>query len=508
MDPVLPNIANHTPSQQHDDQQLKPLTSTKPHPNRASRTIPENSVREGEEELPRISNVRVLNTSLPHVHTDLLAAREKAKERKEDPDSILHPGQVADITPEDENNFPPLEQTDAEGKVRTRPVNEQNETRTALKPHSRSVIGINDMRKTAPNPMTTSKVDEKEQDKKKKVQPVKPKSKKWQFGIRSRNAPFEAMKCLFNALKLVGAEWQISPATKSRGDSNGEDRDQPDSPLPELAEGEHYKVLQEKYPHLPNDYYIPREPWTIRARILKKGLMMPGEAPALSAHSSAVSLPAEAQHQMKKHLEELGGYADQDVSKALGLNGSSKPVKIRSHTSSAQNTRPSSSFSDVPAGSEAFSGPPSALRHGDSGHNLSNKGPNQQIGVYVFIDIQLYMLESNTFMVDFKCDGYQNVVLVDPSKERNKTPQVHNGNGSPYSSPITSRPPTAYGEDKQNGHDLHTNSNGNSVGDNDDETMKPYWKPTTRRFKNKEKEISSPYPYLDVASDLIAQLAG
>ena len=33
------------------------------------------------------------------------------------------------------------------------------------------------------------------------------------------------------------------------------------------------------------------------------------------------------------------------------------------------------------------------------------------------------------------------------------------------------------------------------------------WNPISRRFRNKEKEVTSPYPFLDVASDLVAQLA-
>lgn len=71
-------------------------------------------------------------------------------------------------------------------------------------------------------------------------------------------------------------------------------------------------------------------------------------------------------------------------------------------------------------------------------------------GVWVFVDIQLYQLEESNFMVDFKCDGYQNVI-------RNE-------------------------------------------GDTE-------WQPISRRFRNKEKEVTSPYPFLDVASDLVAQLA-
>lgn len=71
-------------------------------------------------------------------------------------------------------------------------------------------------------------------------------------------------------------------------------------------------------------------------------------------------------------------------------------------------------------------------------------------GVWVFIDIQLYQLEENNYMVDFKCDGYQNVIR-------------------------------AHGDTE--------------------------WYPISKRYKNKEKEVTSPYPFLDVASDLVAQLA-
>src|SRR5207247_995885 len=74
-------------------------------------------------------------------------------------------------------------------------------------------------------------------------------------------------------------------------------------------------------------------------------------------------------------------------------------------------------------------------------------------GVWVFLDIQLYQLEANNYMVDFKCDGYQNVIRV----------EGEGGTGE--------------------------------------------WRPVSKRFKNKEKEITSPYPFLDVASDLVAQLA-
>jgi carbon catabolite-derepressing protein kinase len=95
-----------------------------------------------------------------------------------------------------------------------------------------------------------------------------------------------------------------------------------------------------------------------------------------------------------------------------------------------------------------------ASSEGASGSGSSSLDQMQSMrisyGVWVFIDIQLYQLEANNYMVDFKCDGYQNVIRADIDGE---------------------------------------------------------WRPVSKRFHNKEKEVTSPYPYLDVASDLVAQLA-
>lgn len=90
----------------------------------------------------------------------------------------------------------------------------------------------------------------------------------------------------------------------------------------------------------------------------------------------------------------------------------------------------------------SVTGPASASPQHHPGVKISH-------GVWVFIDIQLYQLETN-YMVDFKCDGYQNVIRAEGDTE---------------------------------------------------------WRPVSKRIKNKEKEVTSPYPYLDVASDLVAQLA-
>jgi carbon catabolite-derepressing protein kinase len=128
--------------------------------------------------------------------------------------------------------------------------------------------------------------------------------------------------------------------------------------------------------------------------------------------------------------------------------------------------------------------------------------PNPDIGVWVFVDIQLYMLESNTYMVDFKCDGYQNVIFVEGDNARSTT----TNNSSRVTSPASSRPTSGFSTVK-------SDQTTNGVHDEDDEDAatigerKGEWRPISKRIRNKEKEITSPYPYLDVASELIAQLA-
>lgn len=133
---------------------------------------------------------------------------------------------------------------------------------------------------------------------------------------------------------------------------------------------------------------------------------------------------------------------------------------------------------------------------------MGTKEPNPDMGVWVFVDIQLYMLESNTYMVDFKCDGYQNVIFVEGDNNRSTT----TNNSSRVTSPATSRPTSDFNTTRSEG-----TMNGVQDDDNEDAATtherKGEWRPISKRFRNKEKEITSPYPYLDVASELIAQLA-
>ena len=165
------------------------------------------------------------------------------------------------------------------------------------------------------------------------------------------------------------------------------------------------KPLQTKYAHLPSDYYIPKDPWFIRARLLKEGMRIPGPSPRVHGRTSSTVSKSEVEELRRRF----------NITKIPRDDRNSLAV-------------------------ETASGPPS--------RRTSSSRVNH--GVWVFVDIQLYQLEQNSYMVDFKCDGYQNVVREEGDAE---------------------------------------------------------WRPISRRFRNKEKEVTSPYPFLDVASDLVAQLA-
>ncbi|KAK1852348.1 hypothetical protein CCHR01_04982 [Colletotrichum chrysophilum] len=119
---------------------------------------------------PYISKIGILPSSLPTYHKEYI---ERAKA-----------GIVDHPTPTIVVDEPSASRTDAE----------REETARHLKPHSRSQVRLDDS-KTRPQsmtPVTTTK----------KTKPVR-----WQFGIRSRNAPWEALLCIHKALNKLGATY-------------------------------------------------------------------------------------------------------------------------------------------------------------------------------------------------------------------------------------------------------------------------------------------------------------
>ena len=116
-----------------------------------------------------VSKVGILPTSLPALHKEYL---ERQNAGIEEP---LSSQPVPDV---------PLQ---------PRTPAEQQEAVRRLKPHSKSAVRLDDgARPQGMTPVAPAK----------KIKPLR-----WQFGIRSRNAPWEALLCIYKALVKLKATW-------------------------------------------------------------------------------------------------------------------------------------------------------------------------------------------------------------------------------------------------------------------------------------------------------------
>ena len=355
---------------------------------------------------------------------------------------------------------------DTTGDERPRTKEEQEATARRLKPHSRSSANLQ-RQSEKPEPMTA--VSDKQQ---KKHRP-----QKWQFGIRSRNTPCEAMLAIYKALQKMGAQWEV-PKCRDPGSGSGEgspERHRDGSQSPEYSDSDPEPGTDPEYAtHSDQEerrrrrnerensdergrrrgrerygrwndygYEVPEDPWVIYARFKKRGMFAPGVPHPSSAHSSRVNL-------------------NDDGTKRRGSAMSSATASaVNSAAASTENV--------------AAVGPPySAV---SAMHGIEWPKPGESCWVYV--TIQLYSIEKDFYLVDFKCAGYERLV-------KRFAREV---NGSDEADVVrVDYAPEGYddsdGTDNEEGEQLM--GAGRSVD---------------------EKDISSPFPFLDVASRLIIQLA-
>lgn len=261
--------------------------------------------------IPRqhISRVGILPTSLPEFHKGFMEAKKAGKSL----DTALSP-----ISPD--NSEP-----------QTLSAAEQAEAARRLKPHSRSQLKLDEAGRK-PAGMTPVPV--------KKSKPTR-----WQFGIRSRNQPLEAIGCIYRALQKLGAEWKVDEDWQARKEERYVDCETSDltdvrrdfSDDDEGGRLHHTNSLAMDLSH----YKLPADPWVLRVRWRKDGMYPPGTIPPGSTHSSMVDL--------------------------------------RRHSMASL--------------SSAGSLPSPPMEADDS--------------VVMYLDIQLYEMEQGVYLVDFKCAGYQ-----------------------------------------------------------------------------------------------------
>lgn len=134
-----------------------------------------------------VSKIGILASSIPYYHNQYMEKRKANASR--DGGEPLDRLQVSKLAARS------LEAHSGEQSSE-----DQAATRARLTPHSRSTIQLQHI---TSNPAETP--DPSNSDKK------RGKITKWQFGIRSRNQPMDAMLCIYRALKAQGAQWHIPP---------------------------------------------------------------------------------------------------------------------------------------------------------------------------------------------------------------------------------------------------------------------------------------------------------
>ncbi|KAI9671984.1 MAG: Protein kinase [Caeruleum heppii] len=417
------------------------------------------TAKEGSDTDQYISNVGILPSSTPGYHLAFMAGR-----------------------PASTNNSP-SDSAWNEGEPRERSSEEQAATARRLKPHSRSQLNLD---KAAHKPEGLTPLPAK-----------KPRQTKWQFGIRSRNQPLEAMACIYRALQKLGAEWEIenpshgsqnpddtTEAQRAQADKHGDDssqerssgrsrshhsnhhsrdRSSSESDHSLKRQGSRHRSASGHEERPKDDGYLPEDPWVLHCRWLKDGMYPPGTVHPSSTHSSTVNLSnAEL---ARRRSSTIGS-----VSSAAGSLSSQSGSLTQS----------------VPAMSQ----------------NLTSH-PEPDDGAYIYMEIQLYQLEKEYFLVDFKCAGYERMLQVEVEADEAGS-KTASGPGS--SSDLTKV--SAKLEEHSDMLDLRS-SKGSGAALHHLHKLERKLKKQMRGAGRHagEKEVSSPFPFLDLASKLIIALA-
>ncbi|KAF2726215.1 carbon catabolite derepressing protein kinase [Polychaeton citri CBS 116435] len=374
------------------------------------------------------STIGILPSSLPDYHAAYMRGHSTKSQLPAHPDD--HPG-------------------------RPRTKEEQEATAKRLKPHSKSSASLH-RHGDKPEPMTS--IPDKSS---KKQRPTK-----WQFGIRSRNTPAEAMLAIYKALHKMGAVWEVPrpkhPDSRSSDASPNRDSGREGSQSPEYSDSDpeagtdpEYATQEEQEARRQrrqghgargrerfgkwNDYgyALPEDPWVIHARFRKEGMYPPGVLHPSSAHSSRVDLSL---------------VEDRRRSSAVSSSAISQTGSAAASTENVAATGPG--VAAIPS---------------------TESWPRPEESVWVYVTIQLYSIEKDFYLVDFKCAGYERL------KRRRF---LGRGAGGEY----------VYGHGSDDDDD------------EDDDTGEEEVFEGLGRIVD-EKDISSPFPFLDVASRLIIQLA-
>ena len=430
-----------------------------------------------------ISKIGVLTSSLPVYHNAFMDAKKKDVQRQR----LQEQGQP--IEPE-ELTIPKMT---LEGRSSEQSSEEQAATIKHLKPHSRSTIQLQNITKEPILQEGGVVLDMRSKQ--------KHKSTKWQFGIRSRNEPVDAIKCLYRALTSMGdCQWRHEPPKdKSQPSGDGgpypvsvqgathlpssnhnlsespekerhppqdpstinqheqphshpldHSPSNPDNHLPTQSDDNGSEADDDVDPTLIPEGYVPKDPWCINVRWEKKGMAPPGTTTALSAQSSAIDLPSTNPDSSLSNSSILDYQQQQHRRSSLTNSiGSSVVGSAAGSTTSVALLPPTLAPSAAESGAGAAGAPQASA----------------ETACFVFLDLQIYVLETDIYLVDFKNAGYEPIV----------------------------------GERK-----IESPGSGNSGGGTGEVAVMESVGSGQRKA---EKDVTSPQPFLDLANKLVIHLA-
>ncbi len=318
--------------------------------------VPEEPIKE------YISKIGILASSVPYYHNQYMEKRRENNRNNE--------GSQPDL-----NELALVSDFSLDGPPQEQSTEEQAATVRRLKPHSRSTVQLQNITASV-NP------DVNAQGEKKRTKPTK-----WQFGIRGRNGPLDAMHCIFKALKAHGAQWQVprpEPVIRlgpipyrSRVHRDHHDYDREYGTEENRHDHGSFSVgSPPRYYHdhdrevdpdvFPNGY-LPKDPWYIHARWRKTSMAPSGPTqPPLTGGSVRSDEREQQARKREQHAREWEQQARERLARRRSVAG---------HTTSASG---------------------STIAATDS--------------CYVYMDVQLYMLEQDCYLVDFKCAGYETIM--------------------------------------------------------------------------------------------------
>lgn len=213
----------------------------------------------------------------------------------------------------------------------------------------------------------------------------KPKPTRWQFGIRSRNPPLEAVSCIYRALKKLGAEWVAAEDDEDYSDEY-------DSDEYSGSEGGGSQSGRE-------DTGVDESPRSKRVR---------AKSPGGSEY--------DGDDGSRRKSKRGGGDGDGDdkdkikppedpwVIHCRWRKDGMVPPKVENGTPGHGNISATSSLASTPKDGGSVEG--GSSRRASTATGVTEDGTES---VYVHMEIQLYKLENNFYLVDFKCGGYERI---------------------------------------------------------------------------------------------------